>query len=184
MGNKEKMDVQIQDLFSSDNLTDDQEELIKRLDEFLKDDSKNVFVLKGKAGTGKTFITRGLTEYFRKIQRNYILAASTGKAATVIARKTGSPAYTIHKIIYSYTELKEYSDIVDGTETFKFYYDIVQDFKKEDLIFIIDEASMISDRYSELEFFRWGTGYTLKDIFTFMNFDANVSSRKNYLHRR
>ena len=77
------------------------------LDIFLRSNDDKVFLLRGYAGTGKTFITKGLTEYFRAIGRNYVLAAPTGKAAKVIANKTGSLAHTLHKVIYSFLDLKE-----------------------------------------------------------------------------
>ena len=170
--------MKINEVFRSYDLTEDQELLINKLDDFLNNNTNNVFVLKGKAGTGKTFIIKGLTEYLQTKNRNFILAATTGKAATVISKKTGFSAYTIHKTIYSYSDLKEYSDKVLGSETYKFYFDIAININKEDLVLIIDEASMISDTYSELEFFRWGSGYILKDIFTFMNFDENKYTKK------
>jgi ATP-dependent exoDNAse (exonuclease V) alpha subunit len=62
--------------------------LVDKLDSFLSNKEESVFLLKGYAGTGKTFITKGLTEYFRAIGRNYVLAAPTGKASKVIAKKT------------------------------------------------------------------------------------------------
>ena len=81
-----------------------------------------MFLLKGYAGTGKTFITKGLTEYFRSIGRNFVLAAPTGKASKVIAEKTKCQASTIHKSNYSFKDIAEYrDDDLDGSETYKYY---------------------------------------------------------------
>ncbi len=49
--------------FENTTLTPSQEELVLELDLFLNDDCHSTFLLKGFAGTGKTFITQGLTRY-------------------------------------------------------------------------------------------------------------------------
>jgi len=171
--------ISIRDAFSEFDLSDGQSALVDRLGEFLDGDAHSVFLLKGYAGTGKTFITKGLTEYFRAIGRNYILAAPTGKASKVIASKTKSEAYTIHKTIYSFDDIAEYRDDEEaGTETFKFYAQLRVNNLSADTVYIIDEASMISDVYQEAEFFRFGTGFLLRDFLKFVNLDHNDHSKK------
>ena len=101
--------LHLEDAFSAYKLSQDQTELVGKLEEFLGSKTENVFLLQGYAGTGKTFITKGLTDYFRMTGRNYILSAPTGKAAKVIATKADSQAYTIHKTIYSFNDIKEYT---------------------------------------------------------------------------
>ena len=127
------------------NLTHSQAELLKKLEKFidLPNCEKNTFLLKGYAGTGKTFITKGLTEYLKSIRRSYVLAAPTGKAAKVIANKTKSEAFTIHKTIYSRHNIKEYKD--EKEQTIKFYFELNVNDISHDTIYIIDEASMISN---------------------------------------
>ena len=171
--------VSIHDAFAGYSLTGGQYELVNSLERFLDGRTESVFLLKGYAGTGKTFITKGLTEYFRAIGRNYVLAAPTGKASKVIASKTKSPAYTIHKTIYSFSDIAEYrDDDTDGTETFKFYSKLAVNSLSADTVYIVDEASMISDVYQEAEFFRFGTGYLLADFLKFVNMDHNDHSKK------
>src|SRR5690606_18857669 len=154
--------VSIRDAFAGYSLTDGQAELVNSLERFLEGRTESVFLLNGYAGTGNTFITKGLTEYFRTIGRNYVLAAPTGKASKVIASKTKSSAYTIHKTIYSFTDIAEYrDDDIAGTETFKFYAKLAVNSLSADTVYIVDEASMIPDVYQEAEFFRFGTGYVL-----------------------
>lgn len=171
--------IGIRDAFSEFGLSDGQSALVDRIGEFLDGDEQSVFLLKGYAGTGKTFITKGLTEYFRAIGRNYILAAPTGKASKVIASKTKSEAYTIHKTIYSFDDITEYRDgDEEGTETFKFYAQLRVNQLSADTVYIVDEASMISDVYQEAEFFRFGTGFLLRDFLKFVNLDHNDHSKK------
>jgi hypothetical protein len=171
--------LSLEDSFSEYNLTNGQVELTKKLGDFLSSRNESVFLLRGYAGTGKTFITKGLTEYFRAIGRNYVLAAPTGKAAKVIVNKTKSPAYTLHRTIYSFKDIREYTDAdVEGTETYKFYAELSVNASPADTVFIVDEASMVSDAYSEAEFFRFGSGYILRDFLKYVNLDHNDHSKK------
>lgn len=167
--------ITLTDFFKRYDLTQSQIELVEKLELFLKSDNK-VFLLRGYAGTGKTFITKGLTEYLAYIKRSYILAAPTGKAAKVIAKKTNSRAYTIHKTIYTTKDIVEYQDILD--KTFKFYYSLAVNENPSDTLYIVDEASMISDIYSEMEFIRFGSGYLLKDFMHYINLDCSDHRKK------
>ena len=173
--------------FQKYTLTNHQQELVENLEQFLdaSNSSSNVFLLKGYAGTGKTFITKGLAEYFSSVGRRYVLAAPTGKAAKVIQEKTGSEAHTIHKTIYgdkvikdkSETSLVEYKND-DYDRTYKFYFDLRVNEDSADTVYIIDEASMISDIYSEMEFIRFGSGYLLHDLMKYINMDQNDHHKK------
>jgi ATP-dependent exoDNAse (exonuclease V) alpha subunit len=171
--------IDLHDAFSGYDLTDGQNELVDKLASFLESKDDLVFMLKGYAGTGKTFITKGLTEYFRAVGRNFVLAAPTGKASKVIAKKTQSPAYTIHKSIYSFKDIVEYrDDNLVGSETYKFYAQLAVNDMSADTVFIVDEASMIADICHEDEFFRFGSGYLLRDFFKFVNLDHNDHNKK------
>lgn len=171
--------VNIQDVFAGYELTDDQEVLVNRLGKFLSAREENIFLLKGYAGTGKTFITKGLTEYFRAVGRNFVLMASTGKASKVIATKTGAVACTIHSAIYAFDDLVEYRDREDdGTLTYKYYASLGCNDNAVDTVYIVDEASMVSDNYQEAEFFRFGSGHLLRDLLTHVNLDHNDHRKK------
>ena len=156
--------------FKNYQLTEGQLKLVEHLNEFIANNDF-CFLLKGYSGTGKTFMMQGLTNYLTSIKRSIVIAAPTGRAAKVISHKTKQRAYTIHKIIYSNTDLQEYMvQDEDGTETFKFFYNLRNNEDPADTIYIIDEASMISNQYSEGEFFRFGTGFLLNDLITYINF--------------
>lgn len=163
---------------SNYKLTDNQTELVVKLDEFLNSDCP-VFLIKGYAGTGKTFMMKGLTDFLSHKKRSFIISAPTGRAAKVIAQKTNQKACTIHRRVYSYDNLKEFKiENKDGTETFKFYYDLRVNQDPNNSIYIIDEASMLSDMYSEGEFFRFGSGFLLQDLMKYINIDNNDHNKK------
>ena len=168
----------LKDTFSKYTLTSGQSTLLDELNKFLSDNS-TCFLLKGYAGTGKTFMMKGLVDFLTESKRSFRIAAPTGRAAKVISQKTKHKAYTIHKTIYSSKDLKEFkTKDENGTETFKFYYDLINNKDPNNTIYIIDEASMLSNVYSEDEFFRFGSGFLLNDLIKYINFDNNDHNKK------
>lgn len=81
-------------------LTKEQRTAVARIDAFLADNSRQVFVLHGDAGTGKTT----LLQHIAKTHKHSVLCAPTGKAASVLRRKSGLDACTIHAFFYKLIE--------------------------------------------------------------------------------
>lgn len=170
--------MNLKETFSTYDLTPGQKTLIDELEKFLVDNS-TCFLLKGYAGTGKTFMMKGLTDFLSSNKMSFRISAPTGRAAKVISQKTKHKAYTIHKTIYSSKDLKEFKvKEEDGTETYKFYYDLKNNEDPANTVYIIDESSMLSNVYSEGEFFRFGSGYLLRDLIRYVNFDNNDHNKK------
>ena len=117
--------------------TDDQAELFVQLDDFLRDQlpGRKVFVLRGYAGTGKTTVVSALVQWLGRMQRRYALMAPTGRAAKVMSAYAGVPASTIHKKIYRQTS---------GSPNERLSFQR-QPNRTEEMLYIVDEASMISD---------------------------------------
>lgn len=171
--------VNILDCFGDKTLNEGQQQLVEDVDHFLTDKTTSVFLLKGYAGTGKTFITYGITQYLNAIGRQKVLMAPTGKAAKVLSDKTETNASTIHRIIYNYENVKEFKeDGLEGSETFRCYAELKINLDTSETVYIIDEASMVSDLYSDSEFFRFGSGYLLKDLLKYINLDHNDHNKK------
>lgn len=139
----------LRETFSKYTLTTGQSSLIDELEKFLSNET-SCFLLKGYAGTGKTFLMKGLIDFLLQNNRKFIISAPTGRASKVISQKTKHKACTIHRAIYSSKELKEFKiKDEDGTETFKFYFEVRKNEDPTNTVYIIDEASMISNVYSE-----------------------------------
>lgn len=90
------------------HLTDSQQFAKDSFKKFLKNNSQ-VFMLKGAAGTGKTTLVSEFLRMLDTEKREYRLMAPTGRAAYIIGSKTGKPACTIHRSIYSLFKLKSTS---------------------------------------------------------------------------
>lgn len=127
--------------------TSSQAQLLEQLSHFLLDtDNDKLFLLRGFAGTGKTTVISTVVKNLWKIKKSSVLMAPTGRAAKVISVYAKRQAFTIHRKIY-YPK-KERGGGISFT---------LQLNKHRDTVFIVDEASMISDRVSESKLFENGS---------------------------
>ncbi|NER11908.1 AAA family ATPase [Leptobacterium flavescens] len=124
-----------------------QDMVLQQLSSFLYDkDGDRLFLLKGYAGTGKTTIIGALVNNLWNTLLKSVLLAPTGRAAKVITNYSGRTALTIHKSIYVPRKQK------NGGVRF-----VLQPNKYKNTIFIVDEASMISDAQSDSKLFENGS---------------------------
>jgi len=169
----------LEEKFSNVSLTQSQNEAVEKIDNFLKNRNKQCFILKGYAGTGKTFLIGGIIRYLRELKILPVLLAPTGRAARVINEAHNEKATTIHKHIYKLDSVLEYREIEsNGSVTFKFYFGLKGNQTDHDSVFIVDESSMIADVHSEAEFMHFGSGRLLKDLIEYIDFDANDHLKK------
>lgn len=141
--------------------TNDQSLAIQSLSEFLfNKNGISLFLLKGYAGTGKTTLMKTLVENLHYNKMSFCLLAPTGRAAKVLSKYTENNASTIHKKIY-------YSK-VDKSGNFK---STLKKNKIKNIVFIVDEASMISDFSNSNDLFKKNS--FLKDIIDFVDFKTN-----------
>ena len=141
--------------------TIDQQELISRISTFIgnyysPDHRDDTLIIKGYAGTGKTSMVAALVKILPKIGMKAVLLAPTGRAAKVLAGYSGHQAFTIHKKIY-----RQKSASANGLGNF-----VLDNNKHQRTIFIVDEASMISNDQSENSIF--GSGRLLDDLFEYV----------------
>lgn len=105
--------------------------------------SKQVFVLAGYAGTGKTYLIDYTIRNLLDIsEEDVAFVAPTGKAASVLIQR-GRNASTIHRLIYNIVETK-YKNTVNGKEVVVMKKSFVRkpSIPKYKLI-VIDEISMV-----------------------------------------
>lgn len=155
-------------------LTTQQNIVFEQIKVFLNSDA-SVFILRGYAGTGKTTMVKVIADYIEK-NRKLIMMAPTGRAARVLATKTGHKAVTIHKAIYAkaHVEPKKVKDVAESE--FKFVFPINQSENGGNIVAIVDEASMVCSRKIEHELFMFGTDNQMDDLLTFVrpNFGGKV----------
>ncbi len=128
---------------------EEKEGLLKSLGAFLVSrDPRKAFILRGYAGTGKTSVMSALVRALDGLKQPCVLLAPTGRAAKVLSKYSGFPAYTIHKKIYRQRQL--------GMEAFS-----LSDNRHIRTLFIVDEASMLSGSRDNPTF---GSGCLLDDL--------------------
>lgn len=115
-----------------------QEQLFEMFDPFLlkADQEKPTLILRGYAGTGKTTIVSAIVKTLPFFNMKYVLMAPTGRAAKVMSSYAKRTAFTIHKKVFQQTAAP------GGGLQFKRQ----KNYHKQTL-FIVDEASMISDHH-------------------------------------
>lgn len=123
-------------------------------------ENNTIFVLKGYAGTGKTTVISTIVNNLIEINKKYVLLAPTGRAAKVIANYSNKPAFTIHKKIYFPKKSS------GGGVSFT-----LQPNKHKNTIFIVDEASMISDANSDSKLYE--NGSLLDDLISYVYSGTN-----------
>ena len=112
---------------------------LEKIISFIEDKiSDEIFILKGYAGTGKTYIISNIVKNLWKINKRVVLLAPTGRSAKVLSSYCKKEAYTIHKEIF-YTK-----NNFSGNPEFTLKIN-----KHKNTIFIVDEASMISTNRGE-----------------------------------
>jgi len=153
------------------NLSPLQQEAFDQIKEFVSTENDQIFILKGYAGTGKTFLIKTLTDHFEHKDINYILCAPTGKAARILSNKCNMEARTLHSLIYAYDDK---TNLLSDQSNLNFLLKRSQD---EETVFIVDEASMITDITGEENFLKFGSGSLLIDFFDFI--EINEASSKN-----
>ena len=141
--------------------THNQLALVENLSEFIIDnETRKIFLVKGYAGTGKTTVISALVKTTDELKLKSILMAPTGRAAKVLSSYSQKSAFTIHKKIYRQKSSK------DGFGTFVLNANL-----NSNTLFIVDEASMISNHSNELSIF--GSGQLLNDLLSFVYNDKN-----------
>lgn len=179
-------------------LTHQQQKAFEAFKRFCNDDNSKVFILTGYAGTGKTTLMRAFIEGLTKENytnaaahskaeryddgKQFVPLASTGRAAKVLSDKIGQVATTVHSWIYNFKGFnqdigKVAQDIekkknVDetGQLLLNFGFDPLEDSNNK-TIYIVDEASMISDTEAKNATQAvFGSGKLLHDL---LDYDPN-----------
>ncbi len=145
----------IEDNFSH-SFTHDQKTALAKIVEFIFSRSNNqIFLLKGYAGTGKSSLIGSLVKTMNEFNQKAVLLAPTGRAAKVFSAYADQAAFTIHKKIYrmeKFTEGPGRFSLAENKHTFT--------------LFIVDEASMISNEAGDFSVF--GSGRLLDDLMEYV----------------
>lgn len=136
--------------------TGEQRAALRTFAAFLTDrDSRAAMILRGSAGTGKTVLASAIVRAMTLMKQKVVLLAPTGRAAKVFALNSGHEALTIHRKIYRERSFSGPSGAFN-----------LNDNLHADTLFIVDEASMVSNSGHESSAF--GSGRLLDDLIRYV----------------
>jgi ATP-dependent exoDNAse (exonuclease V) alpha subunit len=152
-------------------LNDEQQEAFKAILKFIDHPAADTFVLKGYAGTGKTFLMQYLAKWLEEKKYKFSLLASTGRAAAVLRGKTGFATKTLHSELYHFSEVNGAEDDLPEDAPINLSGDLTLLFTlrppdEGKRIYIVDESSMLSDEPTDDTLLYFGSGNLLSDFFT------------------
>lgn len=128
-------------------LTNDQLTADKMIEDWFLHSTRQIFVLSGFAGTGKTTLLKHtITQTLKLVpDESAAFVTPTGKAATVLIR-SGIRACTLHKLIYqSFVEQREIEVNGKKITVEKLSFRRRETIDKDVKLIVLDEASMVSD---------------------------------------
>lgn len=136
--------------------TNDQKNALESISTFLfSDQSDQIFLLTGYAGTGKSSLIGSLVKTMSQFKQKSVLLAPTGRAAKVFSEYAASQAFTIHKKIYRQQKFADEAP----------QFALSENLHKHTL-FIVDEASMISNESADFSIF--SNGRLLDDLIKYV----------------
>ncbi|MDG1428741.1 MAG: AAA family ATPase [Crocinitomicaceae bacterium] len=137
--------------------TEEQSVLFSDLESFARDrKGKQLFLLKGYAGTGKTSVLGAFVKTLGHYKVKTMLMAPTGRAAKVFSSKSEKGTLTIHKLIYRRKSKTDFGSPIS----------LMPNLQRKTL-FIVDEASMIGD-YSMQNDGNINSRNLLQDLFEYV----------------
>lgn len=159
--------------------TQGQQLVLTKLTHFIEDADNQVLILNGFAGTGKTTIMRLFIKELQKRELRYAVLASTGRAAKIVSNITSCEAQTVHRLIYTFDSLNQDMEEmvahrdktgIDTSGQLLLNFELIpfQSRENQQRYYIVDEASMISDKKDpNASQALFGSGRLLTDLFTY-----------------
>jgi len=162
-------------------LKEQQKKIFDALCDFVQDSESKIFIMRGYAGTGKTTLIGGFIKKLSEDEEcSFQVLASTGRAAKILSDKTGTEVKTIHSLVYKFADLSDDVDNyleeserspkpqTDAKGQFLLVFEPQTYLGEQQMLYIIDESSMVSDKKSpSISNAVFGDGDLLGDLFKY-----------------
>ena len=131
-------------------LNEQQKEAVELIKIWFESSDELIFTLSGSAGTGKTFLINYIIKNVISLRDDQVaFIAYTGKAASVIAQRTGKETSTIHRLIYNPVEVMKKVNVGGVEKEVK----KIQFMRKPTIgpykLIVLDEISMVDETILE-----------------------------------
>lgn len=173
---------------SESELTDHQILAFREFEKFINNPEEKVFILKGLSNSGKSFIVKQFILYLQSFNIGATLLASTSKIAQSIKIQNKYDRVTsLYTLIYNFNESKSVdvmgtsnsADEINNIEEIeKICYGYKNNYDDPSMVYIIDNAELLSDDYVNFELLKFGTGKLLEDLITYSEIKIGNNNRK------
>ncbi|MBX2969858.1 MAG: ATP-binding domain-containing protein [Cyclobacteriaceae bacterium] len=169
-------------------LTDGQIKYCRVINQFINDEETNVLILTGAVNTGKTTLIKKVLTSNNEPNIVFKLLAAGSRIAEQLMYNSGLEAYSLYRHIYNFNnstnsngEDEDNIDLdrseVSESDIKQARYTIKNNADGERVIYVIEEAQLLSDSFSENELFIFGSGQLLNDLIQFIDI-KNHPNRK------
>lgn len=161
------------------DLTNSQRECLNVINHFVNDEVTNVLILTGAVNTGKTTLIK---KYYSSINNSNLvfkLLTVGSRIAEQLMLNSGLESYSLYRHIYNFNasmtdgEQAESIDLenweVSESDIKQANYTVKNNSDGERVVYIVEEAQLLSDSFSENELFIFGSGKLLNDLILYIN---------------
>lgn len=169
-------------------LTGIQRNAFIEIEKFIKSHDQKIFVLNGISNAGKSYLIKQVIDYLYSLKRSNILLANTSRVAESIRLLNNYERVTsLYTLIYNFNESNQFNDITKGEHTteeseedniekIRFNYKKNQD--DTSVVYIVDNAELVSDDTSEFELMIFGSGKLVQDLIEYTQIRTAGKNRK------
>lgn len=143
----------------------------EKIHQFLNSHTASILIIKGMAGTGKTTNLSSTIDYLNSESRSYAVLAPTGTAAKILKSRLGEKRYTLPQTIHAFLYEKAITQIENESEQMLTFSLRDNTQLADDLVVIIDEASMISHKTQTENYLQFGSGNLLRDLLSYLDLE-------------
>lgn len=173
---------------SESELTKHQKKAFREIENFFKNSDERIFILKGLSNSGKSFVVKQLLIYLQSLNIGTTLLASTSKIAESIRIQNKYDRVTsLYTLIYNFNESNTSVDTnaninIEESNNFetieKIHYGYKSNYDDPSMVYIVDNAELLSDDYTSFELIEFGTGKLLEDFITYSEIKEASNNRK------
>lgn len=166
------------------DLTESQKNGLTIVNHFVADQETNVLILTGTVSTGKTTLIKKYLAQANQPNMAFKVLVVGSRIAEQLMSESGLEAFSIYRHIYNFSNTQaphkaevENIDLEKGevseSDIKRAYYPVRSNMDGSEVVYIVEEAQLLSDSFSENELFIFGSGKLLSDLIEFIDFKKN-----------
>jgi serine/threonine protein kinase len=163
------------------DLTESQKNGLNVINHFVSDEDTNVLILTGTVSTGKTTLVKKYLAQANQPNVAFKVLVVGSRIAEQLMSGSGLEAFSVYRHIYNFSNTlppgkveAENIDLEKGevseSDIKRAHFPIRSNTDGSEVVYIVEEAQLLSDSFSENELFIFGSGKLLNDLVEFIDF--------------